>query len=87
MLGILPPGLVRLDVGLGALLERHCPGGLKLGLKLSSPLHRYWISSVQSHLATRSGALASLGKTDRVDRAETHFAEAPVVLETEDPGF
>src|SRR6516164_3241411 len=87
MLRILPTGFVRLDVGLGALLERHCSGGLKLGLELASLLHRYWVGPVQSHLATRCGALAGLCKCNRVDRAEAHFAEAPVVLETKDPGL
>jgi hypothetical protein len=87
VLGVSPAGFVRGDVALGASLERHCLGGIKLRSKPRGLALVDRVAAVEPRLAAAERLFARLGKADRVGRAEPHLAQLAVNLEPEDPAF
>jgi hypothetical protein len=75
MLRVPPPGPVRLDVALGALLERHRPGGVELLPLQRIPFRLYRIDPVKPLPPAVLRPPTRLGEEDRVQRSEPHFLE------------
>src|SRR5690242_5229444 len=87
MLRIAPAGLMRGDIGFGALLETHRLGSVELSFL---PIGFASLDRIEA-LQTRSPAvlrpLPSLGQTDRVQRSEPHLPQPAGFSKSKDPGF
>ena len=87
MLVVFPTLAVSVDIGLGALAERHGLGGVELRFGALGVAMLDRVDAVGAELALFCGALAGLGERECVRRPEAQFAEAARVPIAEDPGL